>query len=373
MDNQTIQSVIDMELESPYSQGLGDHDERFRVPTPPITESICNQPLPLLPLIQANNESTIITSDNNIIQPTQNEIPLVEPTVLTNVDITESSSKEVNDTMDDDQSKQIIVPNLSIEIENHSNRSRDEFVKLLSKEAFTSKSPSPIQIVVNSSRQSGDDENNESNSDTKVLSTRTRTVISNNHQDNLIITATNIDQPEAQEEEEEPTVKRIKVDLIAPLPPNEGLFCRILSTISILLFVLEIKSLITPSDDHDYRQDLDERRRQQETLHSRSRSQSTSSHKSSTKESKTKSPSSHRSSSTNHRYGQQRRYEHNRSYNYQQRNNPNSTPIRHQRFNYNHQSVADHPRFAHVDIIPSPKKNINYNSFSTPNYSQNQK
>ena len=29
-------------------------------------------------------------------------------------------------------------------------------------------------------------------------------------------------------------------------------------------------------------------------------------------------------------------------------------PIRHKRFNYNHQSVADHPRFAHQNTIPSP-------------------
>jgi len=228
MDNQTTQAVVDMEMESSCPQGLGDRDERFRVPTPPITESICNQ----LPLIQTSNES-----DNHIIQPTQTEMPLVESTVMTNDntfpandEIIASSSKEVNNAMDDDQSKQIIIPNLSIEIEDNSNRSRDEFVKLLTKEAFISKSPSPTQIV-----NSHDDD---SNSDTNVLSTRTVTLVSNNHQDNLIIKTTNIDQPEAEEEEEEeeeeqPIVKRIKVDLISPPPPlpNEGLSYFILSII----------------------------------------------------------------------------------------------------------------------------------------------
>jgi len=141
------------------------------------------------------------------------------------------------------------------------------------------------------------------------------------------------------------------------------------------LFFLD-KNLITPTDDHDYRQDLDERRRQAEILRSRSSSKSTSSHNSSIKESNTRSPSSSsssRTSSANNRYQQNRSSD--RSYHYQQRNRNNSIPShsqlgRHQRFNYNHQSVADHPRFAHVDTLPSPGKNRNYNSFGTSNYSQ---
>jgi hypothetical protein len=64
-----------------------------------------------------------------------------------------------------------------------------------------------------------------------------------------------------------------------------------------------------------------------------------------------------------------------RSYNYHQRNinnstSPHSPSTRHQRFNYNHQSVAEHPRFANINTIPSPVKNFNYNSFSSSNYSQ---
>ena len=182
MDNQTI---VDMELESPCSEGLGDRDERFRIPTPPIIESIT-------------------------------EIPLVEPNITVNDDLTTSVLKEIND----DQAKQIIVPDLSMEIEDHSNRSGDEFVKVLNKEVSIPKSPSPTQIV--NSIQQSHDENNESNLDATVSPTSTVTLIPNDHQDNLVVKTTNIDQPEAQKEEE-PTAKRIKVDLLAPPPPpNPG-------------------------------------------------------------------------------------------------------------------------------------------------------
>jgi hypothetical protein len=154
-----------------------------------------------------------------------------------------------------------------------------------------------------------------------------------------------------------------------------------------LWLFLDINSFDALTDDHDYRQDLDERRRQIDinTKSPRSRSKSTSSYNSSIKESITRSPSSSssRTSSTRNHYRQQRRnkydYEHNRScdrsYRYQRRSrtdsiSSHSQPPRHQRFNYNHQSVAEHPRFANIDSVPSPVKDYNWNSFGTSNYSQ---
>jgi len=225
IDNQTMNSVVDMELESSSSQGLGDHDERFRVRTPPIIESI---------VIPTSNEP----NNNN----TQIELPLSEPTLLTNDVIfppnIETSSSE-NNNIDDDNSKQIIIPNSSVDMDDVLNRSRDEFVKLLTKEAYISKSPSPSQTL-NHRRRSYDDDD-ESNSNTNVSSGRIVTLVSNNHEDKLIIETTNIDQQETEEEEEQPTVKRIKVDLISP-PVNNGLSSFILLIIYLFIIFFRQKS-----------------------------------------------------------------------------------------------------------------------------------
>jgi hypothetical protein len=337
MDNLTITSVIDMDLESPSSQGLCDHDERFPVQTlppihnqPPIsisfTQTLSNKPDKISD--ETNNNNTQLISESDL---------LVDKA---NVEQTESTSNESNNIEDD------------------TNRSRDEFVKLLTKEAYVSKSPSPSETVPDR-RRSHDNE------ESSMSSTRTVTLISNNHEDKLIIEATNIN-PEKPEEEEEPTVKRIKVDLISP--SNDGLFSFILSTIHLFpCSFLEINSVSTNTNARNYRQDFDERRQQEEL-----NNKSTHSRKPSTKKS---------SSSFNNRYPRQRRneYERNRSsersYQYPTRNinnsiSPDSPSTRHQRFNYNHQSVAEHPRFANINTIPSPGKNFNYNSFSTSNYSQ---
>jgi hypothetical protein len=229
--NQIMNTVVDMELEYASSQGLGDHDERFRVQTPPNTESI---------IIQTPNEP----NNNN----TQIELPLSESTHLINdvsfipnIETSETSSKE-NNNIDEEKSKQIIIPNSSVDRDDVLNRSRDEFVKLLTKEAYISKSPSPSQTL-NHRRRSYDDDD-ESNSNTNVSSRRIVTLVSNNHEDKLIIETTNIDQQktEAEEEEEEqPTVKRIKVDLISP-PVNNGLSSFILLIIYLFIIFFRQKS-----------------------------------------------------------------------------------------------------------------------------------
>jgi hypothetical protein len=134
-----------------------------------------------------------------------------------------------------------------------------------------------------------------------------------------------------------------------------------------------MNSSVSTIDDHDYRHDLDERRREAE----RSRSRSTSSHNSSIKEYNIQSPNNNRYRQQRHRrneYQHERKRSSDQSYHYHQRNLDESnsphlqSTTRHQRFNYNHQSVANHPRFANVNTIPSPTKSLNYNSFDTYNY-----
>jgi hypothetical protein len=175
-----------MDLESPSSQGLCDHDERFPV------QVIHNQPSTSIPLVQTLSNNTQLTQIES---------------ALSDADKVNVESNENNNTDGNHSS------------ENDSNRSRDEFVKLLTKEAYTSKSPSPSEIL-NHRRRSHD--SNESNSNKSISSTRTVTFISNNHEDKLMIETTNTEQQQQQKELEEPTVKRIKVDLISP--PNDGLF-----------------------------------------------------------------------------------------------------------------------------------------------------
>lgn len=325
MTNQPTDIVIGMDLDPIVSQGLGDRDERFPVHTPPMTDTIIIQPPPI---------------------EISHEPPITDSTISPNEKSTETSSEEMNMNITNDPSKQIILPSLLIKNEENSNDSRDQFVKVLTKEAFTSQSPTSTLSVSPRRRSSSDEDENENQSDTNepISSTRTVILVSNNEEDNLIIKTTNPNSPEEPEEEEEsePTVKRIKVDLISPATDPD-------------------KNTVNPSgDDHDYRHDLDERRQSEE----KSRS-----HTSSNRESNSKSLPS-----KNHHYkptppppSSQRRYESNRSYPYQQRSKPNLS--RHQRFNYNHQSVADHQRFSQS----SSSTNLNYQSFSTSTYSQNQK
>ncbi|CAF3881192.1 unnamed protein product [Rotaria sordida] len=384
MDDQTINTVIDMDLESPSSQGLCDYDERFRAQTPQppsVNESTYNQLLTSLPItqtlsIETNKTSDELNNNNNIelVQPIQIDLPLSITNITTDNVVFKSNNESIefpsneNNNIDNNHSinmnndlTQIINSNSSMDIENDSTRSRDEFVKLLTKEVYTIKSPSPSKIL-NHRRRSYD--NDESNINKNLSSTRTVTLVSKNYEDNIIIETTNMNQ---EKQDEEPTVKRLKITSNS-----------------------DTDSPIKIIDDHDYRQDLDERKRQiqmnKQSSRSRSRSKSTSSRNSSIKESKTRSPSSSsssRASSISNRYRRQQQNEYNyehqhssdRSYHYHQRNINNSTsihsqPIRHQRFNYNHQSVADHPRFANLNTRSTPIKSLMYDSFNTSNYSQ---
>lgn len=213
-----MNSVIDMDLVSPSSQELCDHDERFRVPTPPLpplppplalpplpptNESIYTQSVPSLFLTNTlSNEPNKIFDDptynercqklveqlkerkkeivsSNLLLTTKAEaiIPTEETVFKAYLGQFQSSSSSTNSSIDDNHSLPI-NNNLQGEdnlllplVENDSNRSRDEFVKLLTKEAFISKSSSPVKKPKNSKRsyerrRSQDDNDNEK----KILS-----------------------------------------------------------------------------------------------------------------------------------------------------------------------------------------------------------
>ena len=323
MTSQPIDTVIGMDLDPIVSQGLGDRDERFPVHTPPMTEPIIIQPPPI---------------------EISHEPPNTDSTISTNEKSTETSSEEINMNITNDPPKEVILPSLLVKNEENSNDSRDQFVKVLTQEAFTSQSPTSTLSVSPRRQSASEDDENENQSDTneKVSSTRTVILVSNHDEDNLIINTTNTTPSEETEEEEsEPTVKRIKFDLISPETDPE-------------------ENNVNPSvDDHDYRHDLDERRQSEENSRS---------HTSSNRESNSKPlPSNNQHYKPTPPPSSQRRYESNRSHKYQQRSKANLP--RHQRFNYNHQSVADHARFSQS----SSSTNLNYHSFSTSTYSQNQK
>lgn len=324
--------AMKMEFDSIVSEGLGDRDERF----PPMVEST-----------STFNQSENLYTPMNVLTADQ--------TFPMNDNPRESLPEEMNTNIINEQTKQISLPPPSLPTTNEDNcdDSREQFVKVLTKEAFTSQSPSSTLSVSPRQRSPSDDDDNSSDTNTRIPSKRTVIFVSNNDENNLIIKTTNTNPTEEIEqdddEQSEVPIKRIKVDSISPVPSTTT------TTTSVSTNDFDSKSIIpSNSDDYDYRQDFDERRQMEDT--SRSRSQSSSS-----RESNSKSHPNH-----NHRYKQPfRRYEPNRTYQHQQRNQSNST--RHQRFNYNHQSVADHPRFSHSST------HHNYNSFSTNNYSQNQK
>lgn len=143
---QTTPIVIDMDIETLSTQGLNDHDERFRVPTPPT---------------------------NTIVVPSEPEEILIEQT---------SSVKDLP----------------SIE-QDHLNQSRDEFVKLLTKEACITTTNDEIEK-------------------SPTAAARTVIVVSNKNENSLIIETPNIELPKDGES------KRIKIDPTTPTKTPNGSF-----------------------------------------------------------------------------------------------------------------------------------------------------
>ncbi|CAF1486170.1 unnamed protein product [Adineta ricciae] len=524
VDNRMINSVIDMDVDSPSSQGLCDHDERFRVPTPPpppLPPPLALPPLP--PTIEAVLNPSMLsirlaptlasepnkmfdnsnynsrcdklfeeirqhrkkeTISTNLLIPAKTEATLLSEEVVINKCVaqfefstSESSSLDDNQCPNEDEGvrdeENTLLSSLhdpTTAIDEDSNRFRDEFVKLLTKEAYISKSSSPTKDQSESKylhehtpqrRRSHDESDdkfrkdgflNHSNSlnnanryvqssEKKVSSTRTVTLVSNR----TAILSENHSASKPLESpleinkhvEEKPANKRIKIDSIAsPVTPTDEIDDQqVVDSNSI-----SSKSSITVSivnNDHDYRRDLNEKRRATSTMKSsrscsRSRSRSNDRHRShysqrhrspshnssnrtlkisseSTTSLRNHSPlssssSSSRSSSHDNRHRLQQkpnRIEHHserkRSFDltsrphqhstslsterhdkfddasyrktlsniYRQRNvddtiqphNSHSVsqqqPVGHRRFNYNHQSVANHPRFANISPLSS--------------------
>ncbi|CAF4324293.1 unnamed protein product, partial [Rotaria magnacalcarata] len=203
-DDQTINFVIDMDIESPSSQGLYDHDERFRVPTPPqpppptipsMPETIFTQPLAsfifnhtlsnesnkifdninynalcqksIVEFKQQYQPNDILLPDSNAIKMSESKLIPSEETVfqtcLGQFELSSSSSE--NNSIDNNHSLPInkniqqeeniplsIIQNSSINTTNDPSRSLDEFVRLLTQEAYTSKSTSSIKNQNNNNR-----------------------------------------------------------------------------------------------------------------------------------------------------------------------------------------------------------------------------
>jgi hypothetical protein len=210
-----------MDLDSPSPQGLGDHDERFRVPTPPPPPLPPPLSLPPLPpptneiiythsptsLIFTNtlsNEPNKVFDDQNYndrcqklveqlkeqyrqmdtpssssfaITKSESFIPTEDAIFKVCLGQSDSSSSENSLTNDNypltnndnvEQEQDILLPLVQASsITIHSNRSRDEFVKLLTKEAYVSKSSSPAKVSYdypNHRRRSYDDNDTEKKS-----------------------------------------------------------------------------------------------------------------------------------------------------------------------------------------------------------------
>lgn len=212
-----------MDLASPCSQGLGDYDERFQVQTSslPINESIESFLLkPSSSNQNLSNETSEMLNELNSkstepVQPLSVNLPSSLPIISTDniglkVNIDSSSNEnQINDNYPlssvNDKLKQIANLNVLADNGDDSNRSREEFVKLLTKEVYTLRSPSPPKSSKHTRRSHDSDE---SNKNKNSLSTRTVTLVSNNYEDNLIIEARNIEE---ESPDKEASAKRIKI------------------------------------------------------------------------------------------------------------------------------------------------------------------
>ncbi|CAM4812404.1 unnamed protein product [Rotaria magnacalcarata] len=546
-DDQTINFVIDMDIESPSSQGLYDHDERFRVPTPPqpppptipsMPETIFTQPLAsfifnhtlsnesnkifdninynalcqksIVEFKQQYQPNDILLPDSNAIKMSESKLIPSEETVfqtcLGQFELSSSSSE--NNSIDNNHSLPInkniqqeeniplsIIQNSSINTTNDPSRSLDEFVRLLTQEAYTSKSTSSIKNQNNNNRSynhahhrhqreqqrrrkrsfQGNDNKTKKSLSNRFNSRRLHSPPSNNRtrrsksphknvSSTRIVTLTANSVHESQEkkqkaglgEEEDqqdardaPTVKRIKIDQNSS---TSNTTIKIQNSTETIEKDIGLKSIVTvPSinNDHNHRHDLQEWQRpisstpstvdNTKRKSSRTRSKSkdkpprstTNSHSSSIKNSKVVSKSntdvksslksSRRLSSNNHnrrepietrddKHPCERRrspdlsnhkhklyssqstdrldlfseisHQNTVSSTYRQRNINDLVPLnhvhnfqqqqqssRHKRFNYNHQSVADHPRFINPNVLANsvPLMDFHYSKSLTHN------
>lgn len=174
-----MNSVVDMDIASPTPQVLCDYDERFPIPMPPLPllpPSLVLQSLPSLIFNHtltndANNmfgnvnyndscynsvenfkeqyqKNDSIQTNINPIENAACNTDLPEQTIVQNcLEQYESSSSEDSPTNDNHvssvNSNLPLFQNPLINTDSNTDRSRDEFVRLLTKEAYTLKSISP--------------------------------------------------------------------------------------------------------------------------------------------------------------------------------------------------------------------------------------
>lgn len=194
--DRATRSIVDMELDSPKPQELCDRDDRFQIPSPqppPLPPPFCLPPLPasdsdppfvqpplsvaLTPTLPSEPNKVFDDSDYNArchqllgqleqcrrkkawqssaLPPTKLEafIPTEEAILQTCVrpfiSIDSSAVSENLPSTGTDEVPHVdsflpLIAETMVDIDEDVDRSRDEFVKLLTKEAFTCKSTSPV-------------------------------------------------------------------------------------------------------------------------------------------------------------------------------------------------------------------------------------
>ena len=188
VEDRSLNVVIDMDIDSSPSQGMGDYDERFRTsPLPPLYASapidISITPSSILTHASLNGTngdfdySGVTDPAHPFLLPAREPVVpreglLSTPLLVTKVEsvtsmegslfqacldqLSSSSEQTVTDESsplniaeDLQQGPQVnplnLIHDLPIALANDSNQSRDEFVKLLTKEALVSKSSSPAK------------------------------------------------------------------------------------------------------------------------------------------------------------------------------------------------------------------------------------
>lgn len=469
-DNQTINTVIDMDLASPMSGDARDYDERFPTNTPPLPPTTILPSFPQISSIESvpnliltqtvSNESKTILDDENYTNGCQKlieqlkeynskksisntDIPTEVSTVqncLEQLESSSSSSSSLSSMNGATEDNNILIMNTDRqEIEEEEdddkiespladddpNRSLNEFVKLLTKEASISKSSSPAAKLdtnrhtvdsIRNRRRSHDNHDDTrkrtfsthysqtSSKDTRHSRSPSKKISSNRTVLISDYSSLTTDKHRADQQinaQEEPKHKRLKIDAILSSTVDDKFNGK-----------QDHKSNLSAHND-EY-----ERRRNGSTKSSPSRSRSRSHSKSKDlyrDRRRPPPPLSHESPKSNERsskysHHEQRRSSdqslsrHHKSYSsstattssstslnryktfnetsyrtsssspYQQRNsrgttqsnNPHQQPISHKRFNYYHQSVADHPRFSHSNSTTTNIGDINYSPSSTP-------
>lgn len=189
-NTQSNSDTVDNHHDVSLTQALNDHDERFPPEKPVPIESVGNQANISLSSPDIKESSTQENSQTELL-PTEVNLPIEDPSIPQ----IKASTNDISPTIDSNSTF---------------DRSREEFVNLLTKEASISSSQSPPH-------QHSMDDDMEIDTNNSPLSTRTVTLVSNNKQDKLLIETTNTNE---DEEQEQPIVKRIKVDLVSI--SNEG-------------------------------------------------------------------------------------------------------------------------------------------------------